>query len=317
MPAYQSPADQYYALRAQGLSDADIIAQYGLDSPVGRIIALQNRYNAATPNAQGYRYQYPAAPTPAPTTAPAVPARGYAQSGAPSLMADQSPVTVSQQAIAAPAPDAYYQPAPQPQASTIPSPDAFSGPGVVRGPISNEYHYPIEQEVRGPISNEYHYPIEQEYVYPAENVWRGAITPPTYQSDPGVAAGYQPNAEALAAVTGAQDYITRLRNAIAGGLSFDRSAAYVPDTSMLPDSAVAPEYPDANLGAAADYLGGAVMSGLQSYGAPTAYAPTPEVVDMVRSTQMPQPNNPQHGWWGTVMDVLGAPRNALYNWLNS
>lgn len=62
MPAYQSPADQYYALQAAGWSDADIIAQYGANSPVGRIIATLNRGNQSTPNADGYRYQYPTTP---------------------------------------------------------------------------------------------------------------------------------------------------------------------------------------------------------------------------------------------------------------
>ena len=111
MPAYQSPADQYYALRAQGLSDVDILAQYGPSSPVGRIIALQNRYRTATPDDSGYRYQYPATPRRD---------RSYTQSGAPAMMTDTTPLSVMPQAV--PVQDAYYQEPVQPQAYTAPAP---------------------------------------------------------------------------------------------------------------------------------------------------------------------------------------------------
>ena len=76
-----------------------------------------------------------------------------------------------------------------------------------------------------------------------------------------------------------------------------------------------------DFGGAADYAGaaatGVVNNARAAYTSPEGYAPTPEVVEMVRNTQPPQypQPDPQYGWYGTLMQALAAPREALYNWL--
>lgn len=238
MPTYQSPADQYYALQAAGWSDADIIAQYGANSPVGRIIATLNRWNQATPNASGYRYQYPTTPRAE---------RSYVQSDAPAMMTDTAPLNVMPQA--APAQDAYYQASEQPQALLAPAPPT-PAPDPSRGlpqyannpPMIEQAMYSQQDTVpaytgadRAMVSR---YPVEQDMI-------------DSYQRY----AGASPN----------------IMQVITDGLnSYRDPSAYAPDWGMLPDRAVAPQYPSLPS---------------MDWNDVSGYAPTQEVLDMIDGYQ--------------------------------
>ena len=281
MPAYQSPADQYYALRASGLSDADILAQYGPNSPVGRIIALQNRYAQATPDAYGYRYQF-ASPAPAPvqeevaySSAPSAPARGFVQSEAPGLVQDS------------------YMPGPSVQAP-VPAPVQSSVQQPLLAPAPASEQPPVQQPLLAPAQ-----PPLTVQMQPVDQVARGMMPSlPDSPYDQSLARAQEANPVVPPPPMTLED----LRNAIFDGLrGLGRS---------IPE-----------LGGAADYAGaaatGVVNNARAAYTSPEGYAPTPEVVEMVRNTQPPQypQPDPQYGWYGTLMQALAAPREALYNWL--
>lgn len=237
MPAYQSPADQYYALRAQGLSDADILAQYGLDSPVGRIIALHNRYNAATPNDAGYRYQYPTVPRRE---------RSYAQSAAPAMMTDTAPLSVMPQAI--PAQDAYYQEPVQPQPMLAPTPPT-PAPDPSRGLPQYASNPPM-------IEQAMYSPRDTVPSYTGSAAERSVTTSP-YPEGSAMVEGYQSSPNIMQAITD-------------GLNSFRDPSVYVPDWGMLPDRAVAPQYPSLPR---------------MDWNDVSGYAPTQEVLDMIDGYQ--------------------------------
>lgn len=237
MPAYQSPADQYYALRAQGLSDADILAQYGPDSPVGRIIALHNRYNAATPNSSGYRYQYPATPRRD---------RSYAQSAAPAMMTDTAPLSVMPQAV--PAQDAYYQEPVQPQPMLAPAPPT-PAPDPSRGLPQYASNPPM-------IEQAMYSPRDTVPSYTGSAAERSATTSP-YPEGSAMVEGYQSSPGIMQAITD-------------GLNSFRDPSVYVPDWGMLPDRAVAPQYPSLPR---------------MDWNDVSGYAPTQEVLDMIDGYQ--------------------------------
>lgn len=305
MPAYQSPADQYYALRAQGLSDADIIAQYGLDSPVGRIIALQNRYNAATPNDAGYRYQYPTTPRRE---------RSYAQSGAPAMVTDTAPLSVMPQAV--PAQDAYYQEPVQQQAYTAPAP----APAPTPAPDPSRG---LPQYASNP-------PMVERAMYSPQD------TVPSYTgADRAMVSRYpveQDMIDSYQRYTGASPNIMQ---AITDGLnSFRDPSAYAPDFGMLPDRAVVPQYPSlpsvdlndvsgyAPTQEVLDMINGyrdsmiaqqqARDAAMASYSDPSAYVPSPNEIEAVQSVQQPQYPT---GLYDTIMGYLSAPSQALYNFI--
>ena len=237
MPAYQSPADQYYALRAQGLSDADILAQYGPDSPAGRIIALQNRYNAATPNDAGYRYQYPTVPRRE---------RSYAQSAAPAMMTDTAPLSVMPQAV--PAQDAYYQEPVQPQPMLAPAPPT-PAPDPSRGLPQYASNPPM-------IEQAMYSPRDTVPSYTGSAAERSVATSP-YPEGSAMVEGYQSSPNIMQAITD-------------GLNSFKDPSVYVPDWGMLPDRAVAPQYPSLPR---------------MDWNDVSGYAPTQEVLDMIDGYQ--------------------------------
>ena len=318
MPAYQSPADQYYALRASGLSDADILAQYGPNSPVGRIIALNNRYAQAAPDASGYRYQF-ASPAPAPaqeeiayTNAPSAPARGFVQSEAPGLVQDP------------------YMPGPSVQAP-VPAPVQSSVQQPLLAPAPASAQPPVQQPLLAPAQ-----PPVTVQMRPVDQVARGIM--PSLPDSP-YAQSLARAQEANPVVPPAPMTMEDLRNVIFDGLR--GLGRYLPDMSAEEANPAPPSAPMTmedlrnvifdglrglgsyipDFGGAADYAGaaatGVANNARAAYTSPEGYAPTPEVVEMVRNTQPPQypQPDPQYGWYGTLMQTLAAPREALYNWL--
>lgn len=305
MPTYLSPADQYYALQAAGWSDADIIRQYGPDSPVGRIIALQNRYNATTPNDAGYRYQYPATPRRD---------RSYAQSGALAMMTDTAPLSVMPQAV--PAQDAYYQEPVQPQAYTapVPAPVPTPAPDPSRG---------LPQYASNPPM------IEQAMYSPRDTV-------PSYTgADRAMTSGYPAAQEMIDNYQRAAGASPGIMQAITDGLNaFRDPSAYAPDFGMLPDRAVAPQWPSlpsvdlndtsgyAPTQEVLDMINGyrdsmiaqqqARDAAMASYSDPSAYVPSPDEITAVQSVQQPQYPT---GLYDTIMGYLSAPSQALYNFI--
>lgn len=236
MPAYQSPADQYYALQAAGWSDADIIAQYGANSPVGRIIATLNRWNQAAPNADGYRYQYPATPRAE---------RSYAQSGAPSMMTDTAPLNVMPQA--APAPDIYYQAPEQPQAMLAPAPPT-PAPDPSRG---------LPQVSNPPMAEQAMYSQRDTVPSYTGSAAERSVTNSPYPEGSAMVEGYQLSPSIMQAITD-------------GLNSYRDPSAYAPDWGMLPDRAVAPQYPSLPR---------------MDWNDVSGYAPTQEVLDMIDGYQ--------------------------------
>lgn len=90
-----TPADMLYSLRNQGWSDQQIMATYGPDDPMVRIMQLENRWNQAQPGTGGYRYQPPTRAA-APARRPAEPARRPAAQ-AQSRQRDAAPQMNAQQ----------------------------------------------------------------------------------------------------------------------------------------------------------------------------------------------------------------------------
>lgn len=301
MPTYQSPADQYYALQAAGWSDADIIAQYGVNSPVGRIIATLNRWNQATPNASGYRYQYPTTPRRD---------RSYAQSDAPAMMTDTAPLNVMPQA--APAQDAYYQAPEQPQPMLAPTPPtpapdpsrglpqyasnspmieqamysprdtvpSYTGPAAERSVTTSPYPegsamvegYQLSPGIMQAITDGLNSFRDPSVYVPDWGMLPDRAVAPQYPSLPSVnwqdPSGYAPTQEAIDMVRGAQDYMVAQQQA--QGTNFRDPSAYAPDFGMLPDRAVAPQYPSLPR---------------MDWNDVSGYAPTQEVLDMIDGYQ--------------------------------
>ena len=236
MPTYQSPADQYYALQAAGWSDADIIAQYGANSPVGRIIATLNRWNQATPNASGYRYQYPTTPRAE---------RSYVQSDAPAMMTDTAPLNVMPQT--APAQDAYYQAPAQPQPLLAPAPPA-PAPDPSRG---------LPQASNPPMAEQAMYSPRDTVPSYTGSAAERSVTNSPYPEGSTMVEGYQLSPSIMQAITD-------------GLNSYRDPSAYAPDWGMLPDRAVAPQYPSLPR---------------MDWNDVSGYAPTQEVLDMIDGYQ--------------------------------